>query len=272
MGGDEDVNLHYEDTLAAGDGLVNHEAARVLVEEGPHRVQELLDWGTAFDASTANCSLRAKARTPATGSCTPTATHWPRDRRLATAACAQDSHHPSDGVDHRIDLIVAKPAPLQAESLALRCSTAKAHPLHSTRAHAAGEWRSGQVYSDTTNPLVATGDGIAMAIMPAPPSPTWSSTSSTPRRSRNPSPALPPLEASAAKARTSSTQKASAFMQRYHPLLELAPRDVVARAITMEGMNGPVYIDMRHVTKDFTRASRASRLSWRSTTSTSAAT
>jgi L-aspartate oxidase len=40
------------------------------------------------------------------------------------------------------------------------------------------------------------------------------------------------------------------FMQRYHPLLELAPRDVVARAITREGMDGPVYLDMRHIRKD----------------------
>jgi L-aspartate oxidase len=39
-------------------------------------------------------------------------------------------------------------------------------------------------------------------------------------------------------------------MERYHPLLELAPRDVVARAITREGMDGPVYLDMRHVKKD----------------------
>ena len=37
------------------------------------------------------------------------------------------------------------------------------------------------------------------------------------------------------------------FMERYHPLLELAPRDVVARAITREGMDGPVHLDMRHV-------------------------
>jgi L-aspartate oxidase len=37
------------------------------------------------------------------------------------------------------------------------------------------------------------------------------------------------------------------FMERYHPLLELAPRDVVARAITREGLQGPVYLDMRHV-------------------------
>jgi L-aspartate oxidase len=44
--------------------------------------------------------------------------------------------------------------------------------------------------------------------------------------------------------------KGERFMQRYHPLLELAPRDVVARAITHEGMDGPVYLDMRHVMKD----------------------
>jgi L-aspartate oxidase len=40
------------------------------------------------------------------------------------------------------------------------------------------------------------------------------------------------------------------FMERYHPLLELAPRDVVARAIAKEGLEGEVYLDMRHVTKD----------------------
>src|ERR1700757_3724663 len=49
MGGQEDVALHLEDTVAAGDGLVNREAAKVLVKEGPDRVEELLDWGTSFD-------------------------------------------------------------------------------------------------------------------------------------------------------------------------------------------------------------------------------
>src|SRR5580658_7794367 len=49
MSGEEDVALHLEDTVNAGDGLVNREAARVLVEEGPLRVQELLDWGAGFD-------------------------------------------------------------------------------------------------------------------------------------------------------------------------------------------------------------------------------
>src|SRR5260370_37078310 len=49
MGGEEDIALHLEDTMAAGDGLVNREAAAVLVEQGPKRVGELIAWGTAFD-------------------------------------------------------------------------------------------------------------------------------------------------------------------------------------------------------------------------------
>src|ERR1700755_1132983 len=46
---DDEVSLHLEDTLKAGDGLVNEEAARVLVEEGPPRIEELIQWGTEFD-------------------------------------------------------------------------------------------------------------------------------------------------------------------------------------------------------------------------------
>src|SRR6202161_1485474 len=49
MGGEEDVALHLEDTMAAGDGLVNREAAAMLVEQAPQRVDELLQWGAAFD-------------------------------------------------------------------------------------------------------------------------------------------------------------------------------------------------------------------------------
>ena len=46
---EDEISLHLHDTIAAGDGLVNEAAARVLVEEGPERIQELLDWGTQFD-------------------------------------------------------------------------------------------------------------------------------------------------------------------------------------------------------------------------------
>src|SRR5512135_1455045 len=46
---EDEIGLHLQDTLMAGDGLCNEDAARVLVEEGPERIQELLAWGTEFD-------------------------------------------------------------------------------------------------------------------------------------------------------------------------------------------------------------------------------
>ena len=47
----EDIKLHFEDTLSAGDGLVFRPAAQVLVAEGPERVAELIEWGAQFDSA-----------------------------------------------------------------------------------------------------------------------------------------------------------------------------------------------------------------------------
>jgi L-aspartate oxidase len=49
LDGEEDIRLHLKDTISAGSGLVNVLAAKTLVEEGPRRVEELLEWGTNFD-------------------------------------------------------------------------------------------------------------------------------------------------------------------------------------------------------------------------------
>src|SRR6476660_2175359 len=46
---EDEISLHLQDTISAGDGIVNVDAAHVLVEEGPDRIQELIDWGTEFD-------------------------------------------------------------------------------------------------------------------------------------------------------------------------------------------------------------------------------
>src|SRR6185312_989638 len=98
---------------------------------------------------------------------------------------------------------------------------------------------AGQVYSDTTNPAVATGDGIAMAYRAGAEvsdmefyqfHPTAFSASGAPRFLMS--------EALRGEGAYLINEKGERFMERYHPLLELAPRDVVARAITREGMDG----------------------------------
>ncbi len=113
---------------------------------------------------------------------------------------------------------------------------------------------AGQVYSDTTNPAVATGDGIALAVQAGAEladmefyqfHPTAFSLPGAPRFLMS--------EALRGEGAYLRNDRGERFMERYHPLLELAPRDVVARAITREGMGDrpgdarAVYLDMRHV-------------------------
>jgi L-aspartate oxidase len=117
---------------------------------------------------------------------------------------------------------------------------------------------AGQVYSDTTNPAVATGDGIALASQAGAEladmefyqfHPTALSLPGVPRFLISEA-----LRGEGAYLRNENGER---FMERYHPRLELAPRDVVARAIAREGTAAnqgaggaarPVYLDMRHIT------------------------
>jgi len=248
IGGDEDVALHLEDTLTAGDGLVNRKAAEVLVEQGPKRVQELLEWGTAFDredgelmltregAHSRNRILHAKG--DATG------------REIALSLLRHVRQIPSIRLIEWItgvDLLVEDGRVIGATLLDGEGGLLNVR----VRAVLLASGGAGQVYSDTTNPLVATGDGIAMAYRAGAAvsdmefyqfHPTAFSAPGAPRF----------LLSEALRGEGAYLVNASGerFMTRYHPLLELAPRDVVARAITHEGMNSPVYLDMRHVQKN----------------------
>jgi L-aspartate oxidase len=251
LGGDEDVSLHLEDTIAAGDGLVDRDVARVLVEEGPLRVEELLRWGTGFDREHGKLMLTREgahsrkrilhANGDATGA------------EIGRSLLAHARGHRNITLlewTTTADLIVEDHIVTGVWLLD------REHNLHAVRARAVllASGGAGQVYSDTTNPAVATGDGIAMAYRAGAEiadmefyqfHPTALSLPGVPRFLLSEA-----LRGEGAYLRNARGER---FMERYHPLLELAPRDVVARAITREGMgsNGellPVHLDMRHVT------------------------
>jgi L-aspartate oxidase len=259
MGGDEDVALHLEDTMAAGDGLVNREAAAVLVSQGPQRVEELLEWGTAFDRypKDKNGEEGELMRTREGAHSLSRILHANGDATGKEIAVSLLRHVREGGFGKGtielmewttgVDLIVEGGRVVGAMLLdgegGLRVVRAGAVLLASGGA--------GQVYSDTTNPAVATGDGIAMAYRAGAAvsdmefyqfHPTAFSEVGAPRFLLS--------EALRGEGAYLVNAKGERFMERYHPLLELAPRDVVARAITREGMDGPVYLDMRHVRKD----------------------
>ena len=257
MGGDEDVALHLADTIAAGDGLVNAQAAAVLVEQGAKRVEELLQWGTGFDRYAQADATRAGElmRTREGAHSLPRILHAHGDGTGREIAVSLLRH--VRGLARvelmewatTVDLIVDSDAGRVVGATLLDA----AGGLHEVRARAVllASGGAGQVYSDTTNPAVATGDGIAMAYRAGAElmdmefyqfHPTAFAMEGAPRFLMS--------EALRGEGAWLVNARGERFMERYHPGLELAPRDVVARAITREGLDGPIYLDMRAVGAD----------------------
>jgi L-aspartate oxidase len=244
MGGDEDVRLHLSDTLSAGDGLVDEAAAEVLVSSGPKRVEELLTFGTEFDRDAGGELERTRegahslsrilhAHGDATG------------KEIARALAEHVKLLPN--VELRewtttVDLIVEDG---RVTGVTLLGDDGSAIPVRA-RAVLLASGGAGQVYSDTTNPAVATGDGIAMAYRAGAAledmefyqfHPTAYTGEGAPRFLMS--------EALRGEGALLLNAKGERFMPALHPLAELAPRDVVARAITEQSLSGPVYLDMR---------------------------
>jgi L-aspartate oxidase len=253
---DDDAALHLNDTVAAGDGLVYRPAAEVLVAEGPQRVAELIEWGTRFDRENdkllrtrEGAHSRARilhANGDATGA------------EISRSLVAQARSHPR--IQFAEWTMVSRLVPSNGQVGGVELVSANVERQGSfpsefvnARAVLIASGGAGQVYSDTTNPPVATGDGIALALEAGAEladmefyqfHPTAFSFAGAPRFLMS--------EALRGEGAYLRNDKGERFMERYHSLLELAPRDVVARAITREGLDErgetrQVYLDMRHV-------------------------
>jgi L-aspartate oxidase len=251
MGGEQDVALHLEDTLAAGDGLVYAPAAAVLVREGPQRVQELLEWGTEFDRMHGELM-----RTREGAHSKPRILHAHGDATGREIGRALLRHATADANIQLLEWTITIDILVQdgrAVGITLLGQDGRRFSV-AAKAILLASGGAGQVYSDTTNPSVATGDGIAMGARAGAEiadmefyqfHPTALSLPNVPRFLLSEA-----LRGEGAWLRNHCGER---FMSRYHPLGELAPRDVVARAIAREGMGDqpgetlPVYLDMRHI-------------------------
>ncbi|HEY1463756.1 MAG TPA: FAD-dependent oxidoreductase, partial [Terriglobales bacterium] len=247
---EDEVGLHFQDTLNAGDGLCNPEAVKILVEEGPERIEELIAWGTQFDrdgtrlafgregAHSRNRILHAHG--DSTG------------REIGRALYAKAKTLPNISVcefEFSTDLLVesgrASGIHMMDEAGAPRKITASSVLLASGGL--------GQLYRNTTNPGVATGDGVAMAFRVGAEisdiefiqfHPTALYLKNAPRFLLSEA-----LRGEGAYLRNSNRER---FMPKYHDLAELAPRDVVARAIVKEldasdSKDPVVYLDLTHL-------------------------
>ena len=260
MEGEEDVSLHLEDTIKAGDGLVYRRAAEALVSEGPLRVAELIEWGAKFDRE-GNSPAGELLRTREGAHSLPRILHASGD---ATGAEISRSLVAFATVHKRIHFaewtMVTKLVTRGGRVVGVDLAPAKAEAQTTNSRMAAkavliAAGGAGQVYSDTTNPAVATGDGIALAEQAGAELADMEFYQFHPTAFYYPNaPRFLLSEALRGEGAYLINNKGERFMERYHPLLELAPRDVVARAIAHESMDEsgsacPVYLDMRHVTR-----------------------
>src|SRR6266568_87534 len=157
---EDEIGLHLQDTLNAGDGLCNPDAAKVLVEEGPERIEELIQWGTEFDREGTKLAFTREgahsrnrilhAHGDSTG------------REILRALYAKAKTLPNITV---LEFEFSKDLELESgcvSGIQLRTGEGELrHMLASAVLLATGGL--GQLYRNTTNPAVATGDGVAMA-------------------------------------------------------------------------------------------------------------
>lgn len=249
---EDEVGIHYEDTIKAGDGLCNEAAVRVLVEEGPGRIQELIEWGATFDreGSKLDFTLEAAhsrkrilhAHGDATG------------RELVRVLINKVKTYPSvERAAHTmvVDLILA------ADRRCIGAIVLQERELRAVYARATvlATGGGGQIYAITTNPQVATADGMALGARAGATLKDMEFVQFHPTSLYLP--AAPHFLLSEAMrgegARLRNVNK-EFFMQGYHPQGELAPRDVVSRSIAIEmARTGArhVYLDLTHMDSAF---------------------
>ncbi|MBM4138129.1 MAG: L-aspartate oxidase [Nitrospira sp.] len=252
---EDDVAVHLTDTMKAGHGLCQREAVRVLVEEGPARIQELIRWGAKFDKTDGKFAFALeaahsrsrilRARGDATGN--------EMVRVLMAQVGRQKRIHRLD-YHFTVDLVVEDGRCCGA--LVLKEHSGKQFILPA-KAVVLSTGGAGQIYARTTNPPNATGDGMAMAFRAGAQLQDMEFVQFHPTALYVPS--SPPFllsEAMRGEGGQLRNHKGEAFMPRYHPLGILAPRDIVARAIWTEMAATKarhVYLDVTHLGADFVR-------------------
>jgi len=249
----DEVALHEDDTIAAGAGLCDAEAVHVLVEDGKKYITELIEWGTEFDREEGHLVFTQEAA---------------HSRRRIL-----HSHGDSTGKEI-VRALIARAGAIRNISFLAHAATesllvdeagacagvryldplVRATRDITARAVVLASGGAGALFLHTTNPNVATGDGMAMAYAAGAEladmefvqfHPTALMLENAPRFLLS--------EAMRGEGGILRNADGEAFMRRYHKAAELAPRDIVSRSIVreVERTAGKAYLDMTMHSRQF---------------------
>jgi L-aspartate oxidase len=250
---EDEIGLHEQDTINAGDGLCRAEMVGLLVEEGPKYITELIEWGTEFDRAGTKMAFTREAAHSRSRILHAHGDSTGREISRALLARAHAIPH----LHLRAHAFTTGLMIEKGRAAGVRFIDETDGSLHELHAGAVllATGGLGQLYRETTNPEVATGDGMAIAFEAGAVlsdmefvqfHPTALAVKGAPRFLLSEA-----LRGEGGILRNINLER---FMKRYHEAQELAPRDVVARAITseMHKTNSQyVYLDMTAKPKDF---------------------
>ena len=251
---DDEIGLHEHDTIYAGDGLCNRAAVQALVGDGPAAIEQLIEWGAEFDREGSHLAFGREGA-------------HSRSRIL---------HAHGDSTGREIARVLYRKAS-SLENITFRSYAAVTDLLIDDGGasgavvyeRGAAEPRLiyapavllatgglGQVFGRTTNPIVATGDGVAMAYRAGAEIADIEFVQFHPTAlALEGAPQFLISEALRGEGATLVNSVGERFMPRVHPMADLAPRDVVARAIIAEmaRTGGQVYLDLTAKGESFAR-------------------
>jgi L-aspartate oxidase len=260
----DSYDKHIQDTLIAGDGLCNPHTVEIVVTEGPERIKEIIEWGTRFDKDPegdfklgkegGHSEFRILHHKDVTGK--------EIERALLETVGKQKNIEIIKHwfvldliTQHHLGYLVTKSTP------DIECYGVYALDQHTnkivqiiSKITLLATGGNGQAYRTTTNPTIATGDGVAMVYRAKGRIENMEFIQFHPTALFEPgvSPSFLITEAVRGDGGILRNNRGEAFMEKYDPRKDLAPRDIVARAIDSEMKRAGtehVYLDCRHMDK-----------------------
>ncbi len=257
---------HVEDTLIAGDGLCIKKIVEIVVKEGVDRIQEIIDWGAQFDKDPegdyklgkegGHSESRILHHKDVTG--------MEMERALLAAIAKQKNIHLISHcfvldiiTQHHLGYLITKSTPdIECYGVyVLNLSNNKIEKI-AAKITLLATGGNGQVYRSTTNPAIATGDGVAMVYRAKGRIENMEFIQFHPTALYEPGvrgQSFLITEAVRGDGGILRNAAGEAFMERYDTRKDLAPRDIVARAIDNEmkvAGTENVFLDCRHFSKE----------------------
>ena len=264
----DNFEKHIQDTLIAGDGLCNEAVVRKVVEDAPREIKQLVDWGVDFDKDESghfdlhreggHSEFRILHHKDSTGA------------EVQHTLMKRIQQHPNIDVfeefyaieiitQHHLGQLVKHTTP-DIECYGAYVLEPKKHTVHTflSKVTLMATGGIGQIYQTTTNPSIATGDGISMVYRAKGRVKDMEFVQFHPTSLYNPSerPSFLITEAMRGYGAVLRDIKGREFMHKYDKRGSLAPRDIVARAIDTEmklAGSDYVYLDVTHKNADETK-------------------